>query len=166
MRSARAVPTAKISYHYRTILDGMAVNLRYRDLPRLLKVGAVHKVYPSVRYHLDTNKSPSVIRADTFWATTGGRGQGVKIGVVDDGVDSANPFFNPAGFSYPTGFPKGGKKWTTPKVIVARAFPGPAPADRAASRSTAPTRSTARTSPGSRRAWPARSPPPAPTTRR
>ena len=27
--------------------------------------------------------------------------------------------------SYPPGFPKGGKKWTTPKVIVARSFPGP-----------------------------------------
>ena len=66
-----------------------------------------------------------MIRADTFWATTGGRGQGIKIGVVDDGVDETNPFFNPAGFSYPAGFPKGGKKWTTPKVIVARAFPGP-----------------------------------------
>jgi hypothetical protein len=121
----RAVPSANISYHYRTILDGMAVSLRYRDLPRLLNVGAVRKVYPSVRYHLDTNRSPSIIRADTFWATTGGRGQGIKIGVVDDGVDSSNPFFNPAGFSYPAGFPKGGKKWTTPKVIVARAFPGP-----------------------------------------
>ena len=121
----RAVPSARISYHYRTILDGMAVSLRYRDLPRLMRVGAVQKVYPSVRYHLDTNKSPSVIRADTFWATTGGFGQGIQIGVVDDGVDETNPFFNPNGFSYPAGFPKGGKKWTTPKVIVARAFPGP-----------------------------------------
>ena len=26
---------------------------------------------------------------------------------------------------YPIGFPKGGLKWTTPKVIVARAYPGP-----------------------------------------
>ncbi len=26
---------------------------------------------------------------------------------------------------FPPGFPKGGKKWTTPKVIVVRAFPGP-----------------------------------------
>jgi minor extracellular serine protease Vpr len=121
----RAVPSARISYHYRTVLDGLSVSLRYRDLPRLLRVGAVQKVYPSVAYHLDTNRSPSVIRADTFWATTGGRGQGIKIGVVDDGVDETNPFFNPAGFSYPPGFPKGGKRWTTPKVIVARAFPGP-----------------------------------------
>jgi minor extracellular serine protease Vpr len=121
----RAVPSARISYHYRVVLDGLAVRLRYRDLPRLFEVRAVRKVYPSVRYRLDTNKSPSVIRADTFWARTGGRGQGIKIGVVDDGVDMDNPFFNPAGFSYPAGFPKGGRKWTTPKVIVARAFPGP-----------------------------------------
>jgi minor extracellular serine protease Vpr len=121
----RAVPSARISYHYRTILDALAVRLRYRDLPKLMQVHAVRKVYPSARYHLDTNKSPSVIRADTFWATTGGRGQGIKIGVVDDGVDQSNPFFNPTGFSYPAGFPKGGRRWTSPKVIVARAFPGP-----------------------------------------
>ena len=121
----RAVPSARISYHYRVVLNGMTVGLRYRDLPRLLRVGAVRKVFPSLRYHLDTNKSPQVIRADTFWATTGGRGQGIKIGVVDDGVDQSNPFFDPTGFSYPPGFPKGGRKWTTPKVIVARAFPGP-----------------------------------------
>jgi subtilisin family serine protease len=120
-----AVPSSRVSYHYRVVLDGLAVSLRYRDLPRLLDLHAVQKVYPSVGYHLDTNKSPSVIKADTFWASTGGFGQGVKIGVVDDGVDMANPFFNPAGFSYPPGFPKGARKWTTPKVIVARAFPGP-----------------------------------------
>ncbi len=34
-------------------------------------------------------------------------------------------FFDPTGYTYPAGFPKGGTRWTTPKVIVARAFPGP-----------------------------------------
>src|SRR5213079_2119378 len=29
------------------------------------------------------------------------------------------------GFSYPAGFPRGATAFTTPKVIVARAFPGP-----------------------------------------
>ena len=48
----------------------------------------------------------------------------MKIAIVDDGVDPANRFFDPAGFAYPPGFPKGGKKWTTPKVIVARSFLG------------------------------------------
>ena len=121
----RAIPKARIFYSYKVILDGFAVRLPYRDLPRLFKVATVSKVYPSLRYHLDTNKSPSVIHADTFWANTGGFGQGIKIGIVDDGVDMSNPFFSPAGFSYPPGFPKGGRIWTTRKVIVARAFPGP-----------------------------------------
>jgi len=121
----RAIPRARVLHSYRVVLDGLAVRLPYSALPKLLRVGAVRKVYPSARYHLDTNKSPSIIRADTFWANTSGFGQGIKIGVVDDGVDQANPFFNPTGFSYPAGFPRGGRTWTTPKVIVARAFPGP-----------------------------------------
>ena len=63
--------------------------------------------------------------ATAYWAATGARGNGVKIGVVDDGVDQTNPFFAPAGLQYPAGFPKGARRWTSPKVIVARTFPGP-----------------------------------------
>jgi minor extracellular serine protease Vpr len=121
----RAIPQARIQNRYRIVLDGFALRLPYRDLPKLAQIAAVRKIYPSVGYHLDTNKSPSVIHADQFWANTGGLGQGMKIGVVDDGIDQHSPFFNPAGFAYPAGFPKGQTKFTTPKVIVARAFPGP-----------------------------------------
>ncbi|MGB2875062.1 MAG: S8 family serine peptidase [Gaiellaceae bacterium] len=121
----RAIPKARIENHYRIVLDGFAVRLPYRDLPALGRISAVQKIYPSLRYHLDTNKSPSVIHADSFWASTGGQGQGIKIGVVDDGVDMNNAFFNPTGLSYPAGFPRGQQQFTTPKVIVARAFPGP-----------------------------------------
>ena len=121
----RVIPQANISNRYRVVLDGFALRLPYRALPKLARIASVRKVYPSLGYHLDTNKSPSVIHADQFWASTGGRGQGVKIGIVDDGVDRTNPFFDPGGFSYPAGFPKGQTAYTTPKVIVARSFPGP-----------------------------------------
>jgi len=121
----RAIPRARIFHRYRVIMDGFAVRLPYSALPKLTRLQAVRKVYPSLKYHLDTNDSPAVIHANTFWASTGGLGQGIKIGVVDDGVDMSNPFFNPTGFSFPPGFPKGGRPWTTRKVIVARAFPGP-----------------------------------------
>ncbi|MBV8256431.1 MAG: S8 family serine peptidase [Actinobacteria bacterium] len=47
------------------------------------------------------------------------------MAVVDDGIDQTNPFFDPKGFAYPAGFPKGDSTYTTPKVIVARVFPGP-----------------------------------------
>ena len=36
-----------------------------------------------------------------------------------------HPFFSPAGYVYPAGYPKGNTSYTTPKVIAARAFPPP-----------------------------------------
>ena len=65
-----------------------------------------------------------MIGATALQAATGASGAGIKIGVVDDGIDQTNQFFNPTGFSYPAGFPKGNTSFTTPKVIVARSLPG------------------------------------------
>jgi minor extracellular serine protease Vpr len=124
-RLLHAIPQARIGRRYQVVLDGFVVSLPVTKLPALARLSFVQKVYPSVRYHLATDTSPSVIGATELQTLTGAKGDGIKIGIVDDGVDSTNPFLNPAGYSYPAGFPKGGRKWTTPKVIVARAFPGP-----------------------------------------
>jgi hypothetical protein len=124
-RLLRAIPEARIGLRYQVVLDGFTVSLPVTKLPVLARLGFVQKIYPSVRYHLATDTSPSVIGATELQTLTGAKGDGIKIGIVDDGVDSTNPFLNPVGYSYPAGFPKGGRKWTTPKVIVARAFPGP-----------------------------------------
>ena len=58
-----------------------------------------------------------------MWGSTlATAGQGVKIGIIDDGLDQSHVFFSPAGYVYPAGFPKGNTQFTTPKVIVAKAF--------------------------------------------
>jgi minor extracellular serine protease Vpr len=124
-RLLRAIPQARIGRRYQVVLDGFTVSLPVANLPVLARLGFVQKIYPSVRYHLATDTSTSVIGATALQTLTGAKGDGIKIGIVDDGVDDTNPFLNPAGYAYPAGFPKGGRKWTTPKVIVARAFPGP-----------------------------------------
>jgi minor extracellular serine protease Vpr len=123
-RLQQAIPQATVSWRYRIVLDGFAVTLPATKLPQLLGMGYAH-VYPSMRYTLDLDESPSIIGATQLEQATGASGAGIKIGVVDDGIDQTNPFFNPSGFSYPPGFPKGNTAYTTPKVIVARAFPGP-----------------------------------------
>src|SRR3989442_12881783 len=46
----------------------------------------------------------------------------MKIGIIDDGLDKTHVFFDPTGYTYPAGFPKGNTAYTSPKVIVARAF--------------------------------------------
>ncbi|MFL6020418.1 MAG: S8 family serine peptidase [Gaiellaceae bacterium] len=121
----RAIPQAHVGRTFQIVLDGVTVSLPYTKLPKLAQLSFVRKVYPSVTYRLLTNTSPGVIGADELSALTGARGDGVKIGIVDDGVDNTNPFLQPNGLTYPPGFPRGGRKWTSPKVIVARAFPGP-----------------------------------------
>ncbi len=120
-----AIPQAQVQEHYRILLDGFAVQLPYAKLTRLLSLGFVNKVYPSLAYFATTDRGPAVIRATDLSAATGDAGQGMKIGVVDTGVDQTNPYLDPTGFSYPPGFPKGDLKLTTPKVIVAKVFPGP-----------------------------------------
>ena len=47
----------------------------------------------------------------------------MKIAIIDEGIDQTHPFFSPAGYTMPAGYPKGQTAYTTAKVIVARAFP-------------------------------------------
>jgi subtilisin family serine protease len=120
-----AIPQAKVQERYSILVDGFAVQLPNAKLPQLEKLGFVSKVFPSLSYLTADDTSAQVIQAATFSQATGDAGEGIKIGVVDTGVDSTNPFLSPAGFAYPAGFPKGDTTLTTPKVIVARNFPAP-----------------------------------------
>ena len=121
-RIARAIPGASVRWRYGVVLDGLAVVLPRDDVARLAAIpGAT--VWPSVTYHSLGNTGPQLIGAPAVWgATLSTAGQGMKIGVIDDGVDQSHPYFDPSGFSYPAGFPKGNTGFTTPKVIAARAF--------------------------------------------
>ena len=121
----RAIPQARIGRRFRVILDALTISLPAAKLPALVRQPSITRVYPSVAYTLALDRSPSIIGADVLRQTRGADGTGMKIAVVDDGIDQTNPFFNPAGFSAPAGFPKGDTKYTTAKVIVAKVFPGP-----------------------------------------
>jgi minor extracellular serine protease Vpr len=117
-----AIPGVVLDRRFQVVLNGITVDLPVRRLPTLQAMRSVARVYPSVRLFMKTNRSPGIIGATPFTAATGATGAGVKIAVVDDGVQASNPFFNPSGFAYPAGFPKGQRQYTTPKVIVARSF--------------------------------------------
>ncbi len=136
-RLADRIPDARVYWHYDVALDGVSVVIPASQLPRLSTIpGAT--VWPTVTYHSlgrptpatalpgAENRPPQLLGATDMWGPDlTNAGQGIKIGIIDDGIDQKHPYFNPAGFSYPAGFPKGNTKYTTPKVIVARAFPSP-----------------------------------------
>ncbi|HEU5477241.1 MAG TPA: S8 family serine peptidase, partial [Gaiellaceae bacterium] len=119
------IPQARIEERFRIVLDAVTVSLPNSSLPKLLRLHTFSRIYPVLHYTMADDTSPSVIGAPQIEQAAGADGHGMKIGVVDDGIDQTNPFFNPSGYSYPAGFPRGNTKYTTPKVIVARAFPGP-----------------------------------------
>ncbi len=129
-RIEHTLSAATVRWRYRIVLDGMAVSLPTSELPALSRLPGVASVYPDVSYGGASAKlstGPQLIGADQLWGLPdfSTAGQGMKIGIIDEGVDQAHPYFNPSGYSYPPGFPKGVVGYTTPKVIVARAFAPP-----------------------------------------
>jgi minor extracellular serine protease Vpr len=120
-----AIPQARVQERFRILLDAVTVDLPATRLPALMRQKEFTHVLPSLAYTLADDTSPGVIGATAIQQQLGATGAGMKIAVVDDGIDQTNPFFDPAGYSYPAGFPRGDTKATTPKVIVARVFPGP-----------------------------------------
>jgi len=133
MQIAARIPAARVHWHYGVVANGIAVTVPRSGLAELRRIrGAT--VWPSVRYHALLNKTPQLIGATAVWGSTlATAGQGVKIGIIDDGVDQSHIFFSPSGYAYPPGFPKGNTQFTTPKVIVAKAFAPAKPAWRYAS---------------------------------
>ncbi len=126
-----AVPGATVRWRYRTVLDGFALVVPRAELPRLRALPGIRTLDESVRYRSRLNTSPQAIGAPDLWGPTlATAGDGVKIGIVDDGVDQSHPFLSPAGYTMPAGFPKGQTKYTTAKVIVARSFTPAAPTSK------------------------------------
>jgi subtilisin family serine protease len=122
----RSVPGARIRWRYQVVLNGLAVVAPDGAAPRIAAIPGVREVQPSVRYRRSLFSSPQVIGAPQVWGPTlATAGEGMKIGIIDDGIDQTHPFFSPAGFTMPPGFPKGNRAFTTAKVIVARVFPPP-----------------------------------------
>jgi len=126
-RIVRAIPSARVRWRYRIVLDGLAVVVPRDQIGRLSRIPGVARVYPSVGYRTSLDRSVQLIGADRLWTLPdfSTAGSGVKIAIIDDGLDQRHPFFDPSGYTYPPGFPKGSTSFTTPKVIVARAFPPP-----------------------------------------
>jgi hypothetical protein len=142
-RIVAAVPGAQIRWRYRLVANGFAVVVPSGAAGELARIPGVAAVWPNVRYHVSrTLGGPEQIGADKLWGPTfATAGNGMKIAVIDDGLDATNPYFNPSGFQYPVGFPKGQTKYTTAKVIVQRTFAPPSPTWKYANTPFDPTES-------------------------
>ena len=109
-RLRRAIPEARVGRRFRILLDGLTVTLPAKRLPRLVRQSQGRRTSTRASLHPGRRPEPRPDRRGRAADDDGRDGAGIKIGVVDDGIDQTNPFLNPAGFSYPAGFPKGDRR--------------------------------------------------------
>ncbi len=120
------IPDARIRWRYRLVLDGVAVVLPVRAAAALRELPGVAEVYPTATYTAAAGPAVEQIGALQLWGSgLESAGDGIKIGIIDDGLDQTHAFFDPTGFTMPAGFPKGNTAYTTAKVIAARVFSAP-----------------------------------------
>jgi subtilisin family serine protease len=122
-RIVEQIPGARVRWRYQVVLNGLAVTLPTGEIDSLRRLPGIASVEPEVSYAPRRSSSPGFIGAPALWgAALQTAGNGVKIGIIDDGIDRRHPFFSARGYPMPRGYPKGQKAFTSGKVIVARAF--------------------------------------------
>jgi len=107
------------------LLNGMSVEMPRGYVSRIRSLPEVLSIVPNRRYHFSLTRSNDLMNAPLMWQLAGGQdvaGQGIKIGIIDTGIDHTHPMFDDERFMLPEGYPLGDSNFTNKKIIVARVF--------------------------------------------
>jgi minor extracellular serine protease Vpr len=140
-------PHVQVVREFSILFNGIAIKLNDAHIADVARGPGADAVTPEVIYHPDMDVSPFLIGLTSgivptgvdmgLWAALGGHanaGAGMKIGIIDTGIDQTHPFLTDASLTPPAGFPKCDaldSSTGTPdqncfnvsnKVIVARVF--------------------------------------------
>jgi minor extracellular serine protease Vpr len=118
-------PKAKITGQYDISLNAVAVQLNGTAKSTIEKAPQAALVqYQGIYYPTDNNDPDlALISAIAAWSQGGGAanaGAGVKVAIIDSGIDIGHPCFSDAG--YPTQTQLGDHTFTNNKVIAAKVF--------------------------------------------
>ncbi|MGH2378771.1 MAG: S8 family serine peptidase [Candidatus Limnocylindria bacterium] len=97
-RSSRA----EVVDEFFDVLNGVAVKLNGASIQQLAAGPGVRAAAESVTYRPTMNISTDLIRASEVWGSLGGQadaGSGVKVAIIDTGIDLRSSFFADAGLS-------------------------------------------------------------------
>jgi minor extracellular serine protease Vpr len=99
------------------------------DRAALARLPGVKAVHPVIRYKLMLDRAVGLQRVPEAWSAIGGQGNagtGIKIGIIDTGIDPAHPGFQDTSLPQLDGFPRVNASTdlnlSNRKVIVARNY--------------------------------------------
>ena len=126
---------AQILGNTEVVMNSVIARVHASHYGAIRRLPGVKKVYFSHPYKLLLDQAAVLQNAKFLWDAEGGQshaGQGVKIGLIDTGIDITNLMFSGTGFTAPAGFPISGRyptsdtqadsSLTNSKVIVARSY--------------------------------------------
>lgn len=115
-----------VSGSAQTLLNAIFVRVPRARLAELQSLPRVKRVVWSPRMKRNLNLALGLVNVTSAWtALPGGSahaGAGVKIAIIDSGIDLTSPAFQDSSLATPSGFPKGDTAYTNNKVIVARNY--------------------------------------------
>ncbi len=118
-------PKAKVTGEFDISLNAIGVKLNGEALSKIATAPQVVRAqYQGLYYPTAIDPDLALIEAPAAWSAGGGgpssAGAGVKVAIVDSGIDASHPCFSDAG--YPPQVKLGDPSLTNNKVIVAKVF--------------------------------------------
>ena len=118
----------RVTGSVKTLLNAVFVRASEEQAAELRGLPGVRRVawLPPMKRHLD--EAVKLVGVPQAWNVIGGAGNagaGVKIGIIDTGIDQDHPAFQDPSLQPPSGFPKcqpADCAYTNSKVIVARSY--------------------------------------------
>jgi minor extracellular serine protease Vpr len=122
---SKQMPQVQVVTEYSVVFNGLGLKLNGATLKQIQGGPGTMAAGMSATYAPAMSASHGVINDGPVWTALGGQdnaGAGIKVGVIDTGIDASHPFLDDTGFTAPEGFPKGDTRFTSNKVIVAKVF--------------------------------------------
>jgi minor extracellular serine protease Vpr len=127
-----------------TVANALVVEIADEKAAALASIPGVARVHPVRIFKPLLDRAVVIHRVTEAWQSLGieNAGAGVKIAIIDTGIDQDHPGFRDPSLPLPEGFPRAGRDedlaFTNSKVIVARSYtsllpvfePDPSPRDR------------------------------------